>query len=90
MGEALQIRVSAVTWNEDLVEKFRYDTKTCSRLKKHIEDFDNLNSDTSDNASGLAYYLEKVGVNPRTSFSPNDVEKLRVLLFYSRKKICFS
>lgn len=61
---------------EDLVEKFRYDTKTCSRLKKHIEDFDNLNSDTSDNASGLAYYLEKVGVNPRTSFSPNDVEKL--------------
>ena len=60
---------------EDLVEKFRYDTKTCSRLKKHIEDFDSLNSDTSDNASGLAYYLEKVGVNPRTSFSPNDVEK---------------
>lgn len=60
---------------EDLVEKFRYDTKTCSRLKKHIEDFDNLNSDTSDNASGLVYYLEKVGVNPRTSFSPNDVEK---------------
>ena len=60
---------------EDLVEKFRYDTKTCSRLKKHIEDFDNLNSGTSDNASGLAYYLEKVGVNPRRSFSPNDVEK---------------
>lgn len=60
---------------EDLAEKFRYDTKTCSRLKKHIEDFDNLNSDTSDNASGLAYYLEKVGVNPRTSFLPNDVEK---------------
>ena len=60
---------------EDLVEKFRYDTKICSRLKKHIEEFDNLNSDTSDNSSGLAYYLEKVGVNPRTSFSPNDVEK---------------
>lgn len=60
---------------EDLVEKFRYDTKTCSRLKKHIEDFDNLNSDTLDNSNGLAYYLEKVGVNSRTSFSPNDVEK---------------
>jgi len=60
---------------EDLVEKFRYDTKICSRLKKHIEEFDNLNSDTSDNSSGLAYYLEKVGVNPRTSFLPNDVEK---------------
>ena len=59
---------------EDLVEKFRYDTKTCSRLKKHIEDFDNLNSDTLDNSDGLAYYLEKVGVNPRTSFSPNNVE----------------
>lgn len=60
---------------EDLVEKFRYDTKICSRLKKHIEEFDNLNSDALDNSNGLAYYLEKVGVNPRTSFSPNDVEK---------------
>jgi cold shock CspA family protein len=60
---------------EDLVEKFRYDTKICSRLKKHIEDYDNLNSDTLDNIDGLAYYLEKVGVNPRTSFSLNDVEK---------------
>ena len=61
---------------EDLVEKLRYDTKTCSRLKKHIEDFDKLNADTSDNSIGLAYYFEKVGINPRTSFSPNDVEKL--------------
>ncbi len=60
---------------EDLVEKLRYDTKTCSRLKKHIEDFDQLNADTSDNSDRLAYYLEKIGVNPRTSFSPNDVEK---------------
>ena len=60
---------------EDLVEKFRYDTKICSRLKKHIEEFDNLNSDALDNSNGLAYYLEKVGVNPRTSFSPNEVEK---------------
>lgn len=59
---------------EDLVEKFRYDTKTCSRLKKHIEDFDNLNSETLDKTDGLAYYLEKVGVNTRTSFSPNEVE----------------
>lgn len=61
---------------EDLIEKFRYDTKTCSRLKKHIEDFDNLNSDTSDNSDGLAYYLEKVEVNPRMPFSPKIVEKL--------------
>lgn len=60
---------------EDLIEKFRYDTKTCSRLKKHIEDFDNFNSETTEQSDGLAYYLEKVGVNPRTSFSPNDVEK---------------
>ena len=60
---------------EDLVEKFRYDTKTFSRLKKHIEAFDNLNSETADSTDGLTYYLEKVGVNPRTSFSPNDVEK---------------
>lgn len=54
---------------EDLVEKFRYDTKTYSRLKKHIEDYDNLNLE-----DGLAYYLEKVGVNSGASFSPNDVE----------------
>ncbi len=60
---------------EDLAEKFRYDTKNYSRLRKHIEDYDNLNSETSDNTDGLAYYLEKVGVNPKTSFSPNDVEK---------------
>ena len=60
---------------EDLVEKFRYDTKTYHRLKKQIEDYDRLNSDTSDNTDGLAYFLEKVGVNPRTSFSLNDVEK---------------
>ena len=61
---------------EDLVEKFRYDTKTYSRLKEHIEDFNNLNAETSDNIEGLAYYLEKVGVNPRTSFSPKTAEKL--------------
>ena len=60
---------------EDLVEKLRYDTKTCSRLKKHIEDFDKLNADTSDNSDGLAYYFKKIGINPRSSFSPNDVEK---------------
>lgn len=60
---------------EELIEKLRYDTKTSTRLKKHIEDFDNHNSETSDNTDGLAYYLEKVGVNPRTPFSPNDVEK---------------
>lgn len=61
---------------EDLIEKFRFDTKTCSRLKKHIEDFDNLNSETADYADGLAYYLDKVGIDSKTSFSPNDVEKL--------------
>ena len=60
---------------EDLVEKFRYDTKTCSRLKKHIDDFDNFNTETSDNTEGLSYYLKIVGVNPKISFSPNDVEK---------------
>lgn len=60
---------------EDLIEKFRYDPKTCTRLKKHIEDFDNLNSSPFIDSNGLVYYLEKVGVNPRASFSPNDVEK---------------
>ena len=60
---------------EDLAEKFRYDPKIYTRLKKHIEDYGNLYSETSVNIKGLGYYLEKVGVNPRTSFSPNDVEK---------------
>ena len=60
---------------EDLVEKFRYNTNICSRLKKHIEDFDNLKLETSDDTEGLAYYLNKVGINPKASFSPNDVEK---------------
>lgn len=61
---------------EDLVEKFRYNTKTCSRLKKHIEDFDNFNSETSSDTEGLAYYLSKVGINPIMPFYPNDVERL--------------
>ena len=61
---------------EDLAEKFRYNTKTCSHLRKHIEDFDNLNSNPSGDTNRLVYYLEKVGVNSKVSFSPNDVEKL--------------
>jgi len=61
---------------EDLIEKFRYDPKTCTRLKKHIEDFDNYHSETNDDTKGLVYYLYKVGVNSKAPFSPNDVEKL--------------
>ena len=62
---------------EDLIEKTqRYDTKTSARLKKHIEDFDNLASDAIDTNEDLASYLNKVGVNTRMPFSPNDVEKL--------------
>ena len=61
---------------EDLVEKFRYNPKICMCLKKHIENFDNNNSETNDDIEGLVYFLNKVGVDPKTSFSPNDVEKL--------------
>lgn len=61
---------------EDLVEKYRYNTKICSRLNKHIEDFDNLNLETFDDTNGLYLYLNKVGVNPKTSFSPDNIEKL--------------
>ena len=61
---------------EDLIEKFHYDSKTSTRLKKHIEDFDNLNSETNDYIKGIVYYLNKVGVNSKIPFSPNDVEKL--------------
>jgi len=61
---------------EDLIEKFRYDPKTCTRLKKHIEDFDHYHSETNDDTKGLVYYLYKVGVDSKAPFSPNDVEKL--------------
>lgn len=61
---------------EDLIEKFHYDSKTSTRLKKHIEDFDNLNSETNDYTKGIVYYLNKVGVNSKIPFFPNDVEKL--------------
>ncbi len=60
---------------EDLIEKYRYNTKTCSRLKKHLENFDNLDTETIDGTGGLIYYLNKVGVNQKTSFNPDDVEK---------------
>ena len=61
---------------EELVEKFRFNTKTCVCLKKHMEDYDSLKTEDLDNTDELVYYLYKVGVDPKTSFSPNDVEKL--------------
>lgn len=62
---------------EDLIEKTqRYDTRTSARLKKHIEDFDNLSTSTIETKKDLAYYLNKIGVNIKITFSPNDVEKL--------------
>lgn len=62
---------------EELIEKTqRYDPKISARLRKRIEDYDNLNPDAFDNKGGLTYYLKKVGVNPKSSFSPNSVEKL--------------
>lgn len=62
---------------EELIEKtIRYDAATSSRLKKHIEGFDSLLSDTINETEGLIDYLRKVGVNPKTSFSPDNVEKL--------------
>ena len=61
---------------EDLIEKFRYDTKICTRLKKRIEDFDKFHSDNNDYTKGIVYYLNKVGVNSKIPFSPNYVEKL--------------
>jgi hypothetical protein len=61
---------------EDLIEKFRYNTKTCSRLKKHIENLGNQNMETFDSTDGLSYYLKKVGVNPRASFLPQNIEKI--------------
>lgn len=58
---------------EELIEKTqRYDTKTYARLKKYIEDYDNISATNED----LFYYLNKVGLNIKSLFSPNDVEKL--------------
>ena len=61
---------------EELVDKFHYNAKTSGFLKKHIEDFNNLNLETSNDIEGLVYYLNKVGINPKNSFSINNVEKL--------------
>lgn len=62
---------------EELIEKTqRYDFKTSARLKKHIEDFENLSSNSIDTNEDLSYYLSKIGINTKKTFSPNDVEKL--------------
>lgn len=61
---------------EELVDKFHYNAKISGFLKKHIEDFNNLNVETSNDIDGLVYYLNKVGINPKNSFSINNVEKL--------------
>ena len=61
---------------EELVDKFHYNAKISGFLKKHIEDFNNLNLETSNDIDGLVYYLNKVGINPKNSFSINNVEKL--------------
>lgn len=62
---------------EELIEKtIRYDAATSTRLKKHLEEFDNLQSVTINETEGLIVYLKKVGINPKTSFSPDNVEKL--------------
>lgn len=62
---------------EDLIEKTqRYDIKTSARLKKHIEDLDKSATDAIDTNEDLASYLNKIGVNTKMPFSPNDVEKL--------------
>ena len=62
---------------EELIEKTqRYDPRISARLRKRIDDYDNLNPEDLDNNDGLTYYLKKVGVDPKTSFSPNNVEKV--------------
>lgn len=62
---------------EELIEKTqRYDAKTCARLKKHIEDYDNVSMDSVGTNEDLFYYLNKVGLNPKSPYSPNEVEKL--------------
>ena len=62
---------------EELIEKTqRYDPKTCARLKKYIEDFDNLFTNTIETNENLTYYLNRIGVNIKMPFSPNDAEKL--------------
>lgn len=76
MAVCIHKQCSRETIEELIEETQRYDTKTCSRLKKYIEDYDNISVDSVDTNEDLFYYFNKVGLNTKSQFSPNDVEKL--------------
>ena len=63
---------------EELIDKFRFNTKTCSFLKKHLDDFEiqSFTSSNNDIDNGLSYFLNKVGIEIKDSFSPDEAEKL--------------
>lgn len=61
---------------EELIEKFRFNTKTCSFLKKHLDDYENINLANTNKGNELGYYLNRVGVELYDSYSADETERL--------------
>ena len=61
---------------EELIDKFRFNTKTCSFLKKHLDDYENINLANTNKGNGLRYYLNRVGIESYDSYSADETERL--------------
>lgn len=61
---------------EELIDKFRFNTKTCSFLKKHLDDYENINLANTNKGNELGYYLNRVGVELYDSYSADETERL--------------
>lgn len=61
---------------EELIDKFRFNTKTCSFLKKHLNDSENNNFANTNKGNGLGYYINRVGIDLYDSYSADEIERL--------------
>lgn len=61
---------------KELIDKFRFNTKTCSFLKKHLDDYENINLANTNKGNELGYYLNRVGVELYDSYSADETERL--------------
>lgn len=61
---------------EELIDKFRFNTRTCSFLKKHLDDYENINLANTNKGNELGYYLNRVGVELYDSYSADETERL--------------
>ena len=61
---------------EELIDKFRFNTKTCSFLKKHLDDYENISLANTNKGNELGYYLNRVGVELYDSYSADETERL--------------